>query len=69
VELRHFGLMVDFFLLALAKKLRSVLGQILLPAGDLGRVNPVLSSQFSQSLGLRQCGQGVDQRGIMTPLR
>jgi hypothetical protein len=40
VELGHFGLMVDFFLLALAKKVGSVLGQILFPSGDLGRMNP-----------------------------
>jgi hypothetical protein len=49
VELGHFGLMVDFFLLALAKDVGSVLCQILLPAGDLGWVNPVVSCKFSQS--------------------
>ena len=50
MELGHFGLMVDFFLLALAKEVGSVLGQILLSVGDLGWVNPVLSCKFSQSL-------------------
>ena len=38
VEFSHFGLMVDFFLFALAKDVRSILDQILLPTGDLGRV-------------------------------
>jgi hypothetical protein len=52
MELGHFGLMVDFFLLALAKDVGSILGQILLPTGDLGWVNPVLSCKFSQSQSL-----------------
>ena len=50
MELGHFGLMVDFFLLALAKDVGSVLGQTLLPTSDLGWVNPVLSCNFRQSL-------------------
>jgi hypothetical protein len=50
MELGHFGFMVDFFLLALAKDVGSVLCQILFPTGDLGWVNPVFSSKFSQSL-------------------
>src|SRR5208282_30140 len=50
VKLGHFGLMVDLFLLTLAKEVCGVFNQFLLPAGDLGWVNPVLACNLCQSL-------------------
>lgn len=50
VKLGHFGLMVNLFLLALAKEVCGVFNQFLLPAGDLGWVNPLLACNLCQSL-------------------
>jgi len=50
VKFGHFSLMVDFFLFALAKEVRSILDQILFPASDLGWVNLELGCKLRQGL-------------------
>ena len=50
VKLGHFGLMVDFFLLALAKEVSGVLDQFLFPTSDLGWVNLELGCKLRQGL-------------------
>src|SRR6266704_751171 len=50
MKLINFGLMVDLFLLPLAKEVRGVLNQFLLPASDLGWVYLILACNLCQGL-------------------
>ena len=58
VQLGHFGLMVDFFLLSFAEQISGVLDQFLFPAGDLGGMKLIITGKLSKGLSLRQCCKG-----------
>jgi len=55
VEFGHFGVVINLFLLPLAKEVSCVFNQFLLPAIDLGRMNLILAGKFRKSL---QSGNG-----------
>lgn len=46
VKLCHFGIVVNFFLRALAEKFGGVINHFMLPAGDLDRMDFVLAGKL-----------------------